>query len=237
LASPASIADDQPAIAISWSRGRPSRRGTGIHVNRPVLILGWMSRIILPIARSLHRRGVAVDLGSFLPAPPLPSRAICEFRNLSRPDIDRTEFVKQLRRFVTDRGHDMLIPTDDQTLTAITEHYDDFRDLLHIACPPPPITRSVLDKARTLEIARRCGVLVPRSHVVLNSEQLSHLAGELPFPGYSSPRKRKLVWKRRRATFCPAPIKSCEHFPPDASSPLPCSCRSTARGWEWALRF
>ena len=31
----------------------------------------------------------------------------------------------------------MVIPTDDQTLTALTEHYDDFKDMVHIACPPP----------------------------------------------------------------------------------------------------
>ncbi len=81
----------------------------------------------------------------------------------------------------------MLIPTDDQTLMAITEHYEDFKDRLHIGCPPPAITRLVLNKCSTLEIAQKCGIRVPKTIVIANSAQLSDLARSFPFPWVLKP--------------------------------------------------
>jgi predicted ATP-grasp superfamily ATP-dependent carboligase len=139
----------------------------------------------------LHQKGVLVDVAEFITAPRIPSFSIREFRHIPRADLDRTAFVEQLRRFIREGGHDMLIPTDDQTLTAMTEHYDDFKDLLHIACPPPAITRLVLNKASTLEIAQKCGIRVPKTLLVWNSAQLSDLAGSLPFPWVLKPAKKE----------------------------------------------
>jgi len=85
----------------------------------------------------------------------------------------------------------MLIPTDDQTLTAVTEHYDDFKDLLHIACPPPPVTRLVLRKASTLEIAVKCGIRVPNTILVSNSAQFSELVRDFYFPWVLKPSEKE----------------------------------------------
>jgi len=134
---------------------------------------------------------VPVDVADFSSAPRIPSRAIRDFRRIPRPDVGRTEFVEQLSQFIQDRGHDMLIPADDQALTAMTEHYDDFKDLLHVACPPPQITRLVLSKASTLDIAKQCGIRVPNTVVVSNSAQLSDLVGSFPFPWVLKPAEKE----------------------------------------------
>lgn len=161
-------------------------------MKRPVLILGWIPRIIIPIARSLHRRGVPVDVVSFSRFPRISSRAIYEFRNVPRPDLDRKGFIRQLRQFVMDRGHDMLIPTDDCMLTAVTKHYDDLVDLTQVACPPPAITRLVLEKAATLNIASNVGIRVPQSEVVSSSSQLQGLVGAIPFPWIVKPAQKEI---------------------------------------------
>ncbi len=132
-----------------------------------------------------------VDVADFALAPRIPSRAIREFRRIPRPDLARTEFVDQLSRFIREGGHDMVIPTDDQTLTALTEHYDDFKDMLHIACPPPQVTRLVLNKALTLEVAQKCGIRVPKTIVVSNSTQLSDLSRSFPFPWVLKPAEKE----------------------------------------------
>jgi predicted ATP-grasp superfamily ATP-dependent carboligase len=163
----------------------------GTSVKRPVLILGWIPRIIIPIARSLHRHGVPVDLVSFVPYPPLPTRAIQEFRSVPRPDLDRKEFVRQLREFILKRGHDMVILADDCMLAAVTEDYDDLADITHLACPPPAVTRLVLDKSATLKIAQNCGIHVPRTEVVSNSSQLQELIGGMPFPWIVKPARKQ----------------------------------------------
>ena len=132
-----------------------------------------------------------MDVADFALGPRIPSRAIRGFRRIPRPDLARTEFLEQLSRFIRDGGHDMLIPTDDQTLAAMTEHYDDFKDRLHIACPPPEITRLVLNKASTLEIAQKCGIRVPNTIVVSNSAQLSGLTRSFPFPWILKPAEKE----------------------------------------------
>jgi len=160
-------------------------------VKRPVLILGWIPRIVIPIARSLHRHGVPVDLVSFLPYPPLPSLALREFRSVPRPDMDRKEFVRKLREFILTRGHDMVVVADDCMLAAVTEHYDDLADITHVACPPPAVTRLVLDKSATLKIAQSCGIHVPKTVLVCNSSQLQDLVGGMPFPWIVKPAQKE----------------------------------------------
>lgn len=132
-----------------------------------------------------------VDVADFVTAPRILSLAIREFRRIPRADLDRMAFIDRLRRFIREGGHDMVIPTDDQTLAALTEHYDDFKDMVHIACPPPSITRLVLNKAATLEIARKLGIPVPKTAVVSSSAQLSELVGSFPFPWVLKPAEKE----------------------------------------------
>ena len=160
-------------------------------MKRPVLLLGWIPRIIVPVARSLCRRGIPVDVASFAPTPRIPSRAISEFRSVPRPDIDQAEFVGQMRRFIAERGHDLLLFADDWMLTAVMEHYDEFKDLAQIGCPPPAITRLVLDKIATLKVAQACGIEVPRTEVVASSSELNDLVGRFPFPWVVKPAQKE----------------------------------------------
>jgi predicted ATP-grasp superfamily ATP-dependent carboligase len=105
-------------------------------------------------------------------------------------------FVTELRRFILEHGHDMLIPADDTALTAIIERYDDFKGLVHIACPPPGVTRLVLNKAATLEIAQQCGIRVPRTVIVSNSGQLSEYVDRFPFPWVLKPVEKESRFER-----------------------------------------
>ncbi len=146
---------------------------------------------MVPVARSLHKHGVPVDVANFAISPPLTSRAIRDFRRVPRPDLDRAGFVEHLRQFIHEGGHDMLIPTDDQALTAMMEHYDDFKTMLHIACPLPHITRLILNKALTMDVAQKYGVRIPQTHVISNSAQLSELVGNFLFPWILKPAEKE----------------------------------------------
>lgn len=167
---------------------------------RPILILGCIPRIVLPVARSLHLRGISVDLASFSSAASIPSRAISESRSVPRPDLARGEFVEQLRDFILERGHDMLIITDDWMLTAVVQHYESLAELLHVACPPPKIARRVQRKPETLRVAEQCGIAIARTEVVWNSSELHDRLGALPFPWVIKP-----AWRETRTEE----FKSC----------------------------
>jgi len=185
-----------PAVrdATSFSSGHPVYESSPI-LKRPVLILGWIPRIIVPIARSLHSHGIQVDLADCVNAPRIAyrSRAIREFVRVQYPDYSLEEFATGLRDFIKRQGHDLLIPTDDLGLTALMECYEDLKDIVEIACPPPSVTRRVLNKAYTLEAAQRCGICVPRTVIVSNSEQLNEQIDGFPFPWVLKP-----VAKERR---------------------------------------
>ena len=110
-------------------------------MKRPVLVLGWVPRIVTAIARSLSSDGVPVDLAVSTSDPRVCSRGIRESIHLPNPATETEAFVDELRAFILRRGHDMLIPADDSSLAAVIEHYGDFEKLLHLACPPPDIAR------------------------------------------------------------------------------------------------
>jgi predicted ATP-grasp superfamily ATP-dependent carboligase len=152
-------------------------------MKKPVLILGMVPRITTPVARSLARHGIAVDVATFSTIERnIGSRAIRNFWQVPNPEISSPAFVDALRTVIRQNQHDMLIPANDLALSAIVEHYDSFKNLVHIACPPPEITRRVLDKSQTLEAARRCGIRVPRTFLVSSSAELSEIARDLNFP-------------------------------------------------------
>ena len=160
-------------------------------MKRPVLILGWVPRIVTIIARSLNRSGVTVDVANSIDAR-IRSRGIREFIRLPDPAFDPSGFVNVLRSHIFRNGYDMLIPTDDQSLAALMEHYDVFKDTVHVACPPPHITRLVLNKAATLEVARKCGIAVPKTVLVSNSAQLTALVRNSSAPLILKPAEKQL---------------------------------------------
>ena len=181
------------------SNGEPSNTKARNLLKPPVLVLGWISRIVVAVARSLHRHGVPVDAAHFEDAPAPGSRAIREFRRVPRPDLDPAGFVEQLSNFIRQCGHDMVIPTDDQALVALTEHYHDLKDLTYIACPRPEITGLVLNKASTLEVARRCGLPIPNSKVISDSSQLFDLRSSFPFPWVLKPAAKEVRVEERKS--------------------------------------
>ena len=161
-------------------------------MNNPVLILGAAPRMTVPVARSLHRHGIAVDVVTFSKVEPqVWSRAIRNFWRVPDPDVSPEEFVGATCDLIRQHRHDMLIPANDVALTAIVEHYDSFQDLLHLACPSPAIVDRVLNKELTLETARQCGVRVPRSFLVANSAALSEVAQSVGFPIVLKPAEKK----------------------------------------------
>jgi predicted ATP-grasp superfamily ATP-dependent carboligase len=132
--------------------------------------------------RSLNRYGVPVDLALATTDARIRSSEIREFIRVPSSVVDPSGFVNTLRDFIIRNGHDMLVPVDDLSLAAIVDHYDDFKDLLHIGCPPPHITRLVLNKASTLELAEKCGIPVPKTVLISNSEQLTGLVRDSAAP-------------------------------------------------------
>jgi predicted ATP-grasp superfamily ATP-dependent carboligase len=160
-------------------------------LKRPVLVLGWISRIVVAVARSLRKQGIPVDAATFVPSF-ISSRAIGEFRRVPHPNVDPAGFVSRIRDYMREGRHDTLIPADDQALMAVTHHYADLNAHVQLACPPPEITSLVLNKALTLQVAQKCGVPTPRSQVIFNSAELHDSVSTMPFPWILKPSKKEM---------------------------------------------
>jgi predicted ATP-grasp superfamily ATP-dependent carboligase len=156
-------------------------------MKRPVLILGWIPRIALTVARSLLVRGIDVDLADCVQAPAPRSRFVRAFYRLPYPNESPDGFLNELERVLAIGQHDLLIPTDDVAISAVMEHYDRISDSVQIACPRPEITRKILNKEDSLEAASRCGLRVPRTVTIRNSAELPGLEGQIPMPWILKP--------------------------------------------------
>jgi len=154
----------------------------------PVLILGAGTRAAVTIARSLNRHGIPVFVSPVNDyQASIPSRAIERFIRL--PDHRRApqDFTIALSELVRVEGVDMVIPNADSAMALLGEQYDMLSGLLHVACPPPHIMNRVLDKSRTLEVARRCGIPVPATALVQEVAELEVLSEKIGYPLVAKP--------------------------------------------------
>lgn len=171
---------------------------------------------MVPIARSLHRHGISVDVASFNSAEPaVTSSSIRDSGYLPSPDVDPVGFVDEVGKTLRKNNHDMLIPADDQALMALTRHYDRLKNLTHIACPPADITNLVLDKSLTLKKARECGIQIPKTKVISNSSQLSELFSTFAFPWVLKPAKKEMAEGEIKSLVFATADKVREKFPTD----------------------
>jgi predicted ATP-grasp superfamily ATP-dependent carboligase len=163
-----------------------------IKVKNPVLILGAGLRLTLTIARSLHRQGIPVIVAPLTPGEsPIRSRAIRKHVGLPDFRAKPDKFILELTGLIQAEGVDMIMPTGDGALAAISNHYDVLQRLAHVGAPPPAIIERVLDKNLTLAAARKCQVPVPASRVIEDPSNLDELLEGLQFPLIAKPAVRK----------------------------------------------
>ena len=154
---------------------------------RPVLVLAGTARVVVSIARCLHRHGLEVDVAQAAASrDTITSRAI---RNVHRlPDFGSAEeFRGALQVLVERRGYDTLIPTTDESLIAIAPCYDSLCKSLYPGSPAPVIVNSVLDKRLTLKAAREIGLDVPNEYQFRNLAELEGSSETLRFPLLAKP--------------------------------------------------
>jgi predicted ATP-grasp superfamily ATP-dependent carboligase len=158
----------------------------------PVLLLGWIPRIVVTVARSLHNYGVPVDVASCIRKVQSPSSAIRNAFVLPNPSVDPNKCVGALRDLIISNRYDMLIPTDDQGLALVADHGEQLREVVHLASPPSATLKLVLNKASTLRIARECGINVPATFVAYSSDELHSSLAEVSFPVVMKPGRKNL---------------------------------------------
>lgn len=137
----------------------------------------------LAIARSLGRRGLAVDLGERTPRP-LGSYSRYVRETITYPDpLERPgELIESLRRRLSTHAYELVIPVAEDTVHPIALHRDELEPLARLAVAPTAALETMLDKERTFALARSLGVPVPASWNVAGEAELEDLARSARYP-------------------------------------------------------
>jgi hypothetical protein len=114
----------------------------------------------LSAARSLHAQGWTVGIGSpHGKGHAARSRAIAHVHAVPSPEMDLDGFVVAVNDAIAERAYDVVLPTSDLDMLALSEH----RDRINTVVPygPSEGVARALDKLDSTEAARNAGLDVP----------------------------------------------------------------------------
>ena len=164
-----------------------------------VLVLGGTERHALSIVRSLGSRGVTVVVGE--------SRRYCT-ASLSRycaervayhsPETNRYLFLDSLEELLRRQTYRAVYPVTDFIPVLLARARDRFDKLAEVAVPQYETFLLTHDKAKTLELARRLGVPIPRTAFPTTEQEVEALAPKVTYPAVVKPRS-KTNWVGQRA--------------------------------------
>ena len=156
------------------------------------LLVGIESvRIAVPVARSLHRHGIAVDFATIGATEKLiRSRAVRTTYRLPNSSVDPAAFASALLDLVENNRYAAIVPLSDRALVAVGPLDRALRAKTTVMCPTPEIVDRVLDKTQTVAFAKQCGVRVPESYTAVDLTALDTLRSVLRFPLIAKGRSR-----------------------------------------------
>lgn len=103
------------------------------------------------------------------------------------PDPSSHSFLGALMDLLSRHQVDMLMPCSDVALVAVTDNLAALKGIVRIAGPSPSAAGTVLDKARTYDIAQAHGIATPRSFAISDLASLHDLRADLRFPLIAKP--------------------------------------------------
>lgn len=130
-----------------------------------VLVLGGDTRVLLAIARSLGRRGIAVHAGWCPPGrSALSSRYVKVVHRIPTYSRDSTDWIDGLRSLFREEHFDLVIPATDSACIPLQLHRRQFQDeATRIHLLNSMAYHVVSDKANTSQLAQRLDVRVPNT--------------------------------------------------------------------------
>ena len=120
------------------------------------------------------------------------SRFAVERYCYSSPYQDSRQFTKEIAQIAASSGAQMVIPAVESTLVALDRYRHLLDGICVLASPPSATLECVIDKWKTVNLARQLGVPVPKTFFADSPEQLDLIAETLPYPVALKPRGNRL---------------------------------------------
>ncbi len=146
-----------------------------------VLILGHDSRMVLPILRSLGRRGIQCDLGWCpIESPARYSKFVRTIHNIPGPNDDK--WIDSLRRVFEDNSYHLIIPACDPQVYLLQKNRDLFEDISTLYLLNEASFTIAFNKDKTYQLARSLSIPVPSSKLYTQGEQIQETLVEFSYP-------------------------------------------------------
>src|SRR2546426_5106653 len=153
------------------------------------LVLNARSRQSLVTARSLGSRGLrvaAMETLDELPAPTFSSRW-CQYKAVCRAYEGTKEYLAYLEQVLDSTGARVLIASSDGTIEMIRRYRERLEQRVRVALAQEPALAIAINKERTLEIASRLGLGVPRAVTVGEVSEVGAALREIGLPAVAKP--------------------------------------------------
>src|SRR4029077_12042112 len=126
------------------------------------LVLDASLRQALVTVRSLGRRGLAIAAAETHPEAPAFASRWCRGGCVFPAQEGTDAYAVLLEQWLDDTGAQVLFGSNDATIALLRRHRERLERRLRLALAPEQALVIAINKERTLEVARRLGVPVPR---------------------------------------------------------------------------
>jgi predicted ATP-grasp superfamily ATP-dependent carboligase len=148
----------------------------------------------IAVIRSLAKRGMyVIAADSKITSPGFYSKYVSRRVRYPDPRLDADGAVAKIHAEAVEHGVDLIIPVTDDVLLPLSNRRASFKDVSVLALPPPDSLATVNDKARTVELAERLGIPVPRSAVALTFEDARSQTEDFRWPLVIKPQVSRLL--------------------------------------------
>src|SRR5437867_4190491 len=161
-----------------------------------VLVLNAALRQSLVAVRSLGRRGLQVAAAGTHPTTPAFSSRWCQQGFLFPPEQAMGRYLATLEEWLERTGAGVLIASSDATIALLRLHRARLKPRVRLALADERALAIAVNKERTLEVARRLGLHVPREVVLREVGDVPLALKEVGLPAVIKPRESWL-WNGR----------------------------------------
>jgi predicted ATP-grasp superfamily ATP-dependent carboligase len=152
--------------------------------------------------RSLGRKGWNIIAADSTPmSPGFYSRYTWKRLVYPEPESEPDELVDALFSAACDWGVDLIIPVTDEVILPLSAQRERFEGICKLALPEPELLEIVTDKIKTLELACRQGVPVPKTVLVHTVREACDRAPEMGWPVVLKPQVSRLYRDRTSVEF------------------------------------
>ena len=144
-----------------------------------VLVVDANSKQVLVIARSLGRKGIAVDLAAESPYTPSFYSRYCR-RHFQCPNRrDKEKWLSFLLDLVKKERYEFILTCEDNSTRYLSEARKEFEPHTRVPLPSHEVVQLTLDKAKMTRFAEKIGVPVPRTIYASSFDAIEKASREL----------------------------------------------------------